>query len=695
MMEKSMFCPKKSLINPRAGLFTALALMMLCFMPMGAYAADTPRAVLIIDGSGSMWGRVDGREKIVIVRSQLAEKIKLLNGKVDLGVMSYGHRRRRDCRDIEMIKPIAPIDLQSYRNKIKRLLPRGKTPISSALQMAAKALAADPLDKSSPLHIVLVADGIENCRIDPCETASTLAATYPRLKIDVIGFAVKDKERPQLRCLADNTKGRFRTAASAKELKTVISDIFAKLGGATSSSRPSAVTPKKSLPAGLYLSAGLDDKGAALTTGLSWRIYRAGESSKTGATPLRREQKADPFLALPQGNYHLKARYKSLLAQSDVKLTANSPLKKRLSFNVGVVSASARLSQRAAPSNDIIFSLYDVSKGPAGPANNIAHKQGKNAIFYLPPGQYTLKARTSQSRASENFSLKAGQRKNQNLLLNAGQLSLKSTLAKGSPPLLDVQYALFRQGSKTGSKRKEGDKTQKGEDNKDIEFVRTLDPTPQLVLPSGNYFVLARRGAATNYTAFVIRPGDKKDLSLSLDAGILNLFAPGHDGASQKHPQIAYTLLAIAPTRPKTIKLSAEGKLHEVNQTLPIRSFRNHFTLPQGDYLIQAHYGNSNAGSSRPVHITAGASQKVEIKMRAGRIKLSLGLMADDPPLPNVFWSIIDKSGKQVASVSSSAPHLTLAKGAYQAIAQYLGQTYRHDFVLQSGDDKTLKLSVQ
>ncbi len=688
MMEKSMFCPKKPLLSPWARLFTALALMMLCFMPTGAYAAGTPRAVLIIDGSGSMWGRVDGREKIVIVRSQLADKISLLDGKIDLGVMSYGHRRRRDCRDIEMIKPIAPIDLQAYRDKIKRLLPRGKTPTSSALQMAAKALAADPLDKTSPLHIILVADGIENCRIDPCETASALAATYPRLKIDVIGFAVKNDEIPQLRCLAYNTNGRFRTAASAQELKTVISDIFSKLGKTASSLRPRVVAPKKSLPAGLYLSAGLDAKGAALTNGVSWRIYRAGESSKTGATPLRREQKAGPFLALPQGNYHLEARYKSLLAQSDVKLAANSALKKRLSFNVGVVSASARLSQRASPSNDIIFSLYDVSKGPAGPANNIAHKQGQNAVFYLPPGQYTLKARTSQSKASETFSLKAGQRKKQSLLLNAGQLSLKTTLAKGSAPLQDVQYAIFRQRSKAGSKREGGN-------NKDVEFVRTLDPTPQLVLPTGNYFVLARRGAATHYTAFAIRPGDKKDLSLTLDAGILNLSAPGHDGASQKHPQIAYTLFAVAPTRPQTIKLSPEGKLHEVDQTLPIRSFRNSFTLPQGDYLIKAHYGNSNAGASRPVHITAGASEQVEIKMSAGRIKLSLGLMAGDPPLPNVFWSIIDKSGKQVASASAATPRLTLAKGAYQAVAQYLGQNYRRDFILQSGDDTTLNLSIQ
>ncbi len=662
-----------------------LMLMLLCVPATGVKAASVPRAVLIIDGSGSMWGRVDGRAKIVIVRNQLADKLGLLKGKIDLGVMSYGHRRRRDCRDIEMITPIAPIDLNTYRDKIKRLLPRGKTPTSSALQMAAEALAASPSDASAPLHIILVADGIENCRIDPCETASTLASTYPRLRIDVIGFSIKNEEIPQLRCLAENTKGRFVTATSAKELEVAVNNMFARLGQEATRSRPRPAPTKKTIPPGLYLSAGFDESGVPLRNGLSWRIYRSGESSKTGDTPLKRDQNAVPFLALPQGSYHIEARYKSLLAQSDVKLAANSTQTKRLSFNVGVVTASARLSPQSPPSSGIIFSLYDVSKGPAGPANNIAHKQGENAVFYLRPGKYTLKARTSQSKASEKFSLKAGEQKTSNLLLNAGRIRLKTTLSRDSNPLDDVQYAIFRRG----------DGTRENGANRDVEFVRTLDPTPQLVLPTGNYSVLARRGAATHYSTFSIRPGDRKELSLTLDAGVLNLSSPGFDGSSQKHPQIAYTLSAIAPTRPLTIKLSPEGKLAEVDQVLPIRSFRNSFTLPEGDYLIHAHYGNSNAENSQRVHITAGASEQIKIEMSAGRIKLSLGLMAGDPPLPNVFWSIIDPNGKQVASASSPVPRLTLARGSYQAIAQYLGQNFRRDFSLQSGESKTLQLSVQ
>ena len=253
-----MLCLK----NSCTGWLALVALVLLLLVPVKSFAAASPRAVLIIDGSGSMWGRIDGREKIVIVRNQLAAQLKTLVGQVDLGVMSYGHRRRRDCRDIEMIKPIAPVNIETYGSAIKHLLPRGKTPISSALQMAAKALAKGQGNKNAPLHIVLVADGVENCRLDPCETARTLATTYPQLTIDVIGFGVPQKDLPQLQCITKATKGRFRRADHAKPLKDAIHALFSNLG--LTESQHLAKPKKKTDPAGLYLSAGLSDQGRRL-----------------------------------------------------------------------------------------------------------------------------------------------------------------------------------------------------------------------------------------------------------------------------------------------------------------------------------------------------------------------------------------------------------------------------------------------
>lgn len=660
--------------------FLAILMVMLASLPQIVVGAEQlPRTVLIIDGSGSMWGRIDEREKIVIARELLADNIKLLKGKTDLGVMSYGHRRRRDCRDIEMIVPIGPVKPQSYGETIKRLLPRGKTPVASALQMAADTLAAggNPEEKSPRYHIILVADGIENCRLDPCETASTLASKYPGLSIDVIGFAVPDTDLPKLQCISNNSRGQFHRANNTEELKIAIAAIFTRIGPAKSSRTAQKKQPSK-IPPGLYLTAGLAKNSPPLQDNVAWRIYKQGESSKTGAPPLKRITSTSVFWKLPKGRYHIEARHQNLLAEEDVDLSADKALKRHLSFEVGVVTANARLESASPVSSDIIFSLYDASSGQAGPANIIAHKQEKNAIFYLPPGKYSLKARAGETQTQHDFTLKAGERLKHTLLLDAGQISLTAHLANETLALDDVQYAIYRRG-----------------ESKDREFVRTLDPNPELVLPAGDYIVLARQGAASHYTRLKVQAGESKAVTLTLNAGILKLSSNLDEGSSDQQAQIAYTIKAVGPVGPKTVKLSVANKLVEIDQSLPTRSFRNRFVLPAGEYVVQALYGNSNAQATAHVQVKAGEESSHKIIMSAGRIKLSLTLSAADQPLPGVFWSILDPASKQVASASSISPALTLSSGAYQAVADYLGESYRRDFTIENGDNKKVQVRIR
>ncbi len=663
-----------------APLFAAL-IAVLIMLPQKAMSADSlPPAVLIIDGSGSMWGRLNKREKIVIARQELARQIDLLRTKVDLGVMSYGHRRRRDCRDIEMIVPISPVDQKAHGEAIKRLLPRGKTPISSALEMAAIALKLSPEKqaKGQRTHIVLVADGIENCRRDPCQTATDLSAQYPELTIDVIGFAVPDAELPQLACIAQNSKGRFHRANNATELRAAIKQVFSALGA---TNKPQIIAKKKLIkkkPAGLYLSAGLASEGPYLDEDISWRIYRAGQSSKTGAAPLQRHALAAPFLPLPSGQYHIEVRHRTLLAERDVTLRAETALKLQLSFNVGVFTASAKLGENAALSDNIIFSLYDASKGNDKPGEIITHKQQAKAVFYLPPGKYSLKARANETQTRHDFTLKAGERKTYIALLDAGEISFNARLAKNLPELRDVQYAIYRRRAK-----------------KDVEFIRTLDPNPRLILPKGDYFVLARQGAASSYTRLFVKAGDTKTVSLTLNAGILKLSSNLDNGASDQSAQIAYTIEPVDLDNSKTVKLSANSTLVETAQSLPTRSFRNRFVLRAGDYRINAIYGNSNARASAVVRVIAGQETTHKISMSAGRVRLSFVIDHGNPPLPGVFWSILDRSGKQIASASSITPRLTLAKGNYQVVADYLGESYRKSFVVNNGDNKNIQLELQ
>ncbi len=65
--------------------------------PTPALSEEAPTAMLILDGSGSMWGRLppDNRAKIDIVREKLGTLLAAPSS-TRLGLISFGHRRRGD-----------------------------------------------------------------------------------------------------------------------------------------------------------------------------------------------------------------------------------------------------------------------------------------------------------------------------------------------------------------------------------------------------------------------------------------------------------------------------------------------------------------------------------------------------------------------------------------------------------------------
>jgi len=60
-------------------------------------------AMLVLDGSGSMWGQIEGHSKIVIARDVIDELLQDLSDDVHLGLAAYGHRRKGDCGDVEVL----------------------------------------------------------------------------------------------------------------------------------------------------------------------------------------------------------------------------------------------------------------------------------------------------------------------------------------------------------------------------------------------------------------------------------------------------------------------------------------------------------------------------------------------------------------------------------------------------------------
>ncbi|WP_181893156.1 vWA domain-containing protein [Falsiruegeria mediterranea] len=204
-----------------------LPFLITCMLAVGAtplLAQERQSAILVLDGSGSMWGQIDGTAKITIAQDVVQELLTTLPGEQALGLTVYGHRRKGDCSDIETLVTPGAGTRDQIAGAVRGIKPKGKTPMADAVVAATQALR----HTEEAATVILVSDGIETCVPDVCAVARTLEETGVNFTAHVVGFDVKDPEAlAQMQCLADETGGTFRSAANASELAAALTTVAA------------------------------------------------------------------------------------------------------------------------------------------------------------------------------------------------------------------------------------------------------------------------------------------------------------------------------------------------------------------------------------------------------------------------------------------------------------------------------------
>src|SRR5262245_36052589 len=116
----------------------ALLLAMLV-APHAAQAQSPSPAVIVIDGSGSMWGNLGNERasKFDLARATLRLAFAKSAPNIRLGLVAFGHRRRSDCSDVETIASPQPGPAEPILTAIDKLNPKGKGPLALALKEAA------------------------------------------------------------------------------------------------------------------------------------------------------------------------------------------------------------------------------------------------------------------------------------------------------------------------------------------------------------------------------------------------------------------------------------------------------------------------------------------------------------------------------------------------------------------------------
>lgn len=181
------------------------------------------QSMLVLDASGSMWGQIGGKAKIEIAREAVGSMLATWPANQQLGLMAYGHRSKGDCADIQMLKAPGPLDKASFQQSVNALQPKGMTPISASVRMAAEHLKFS----EQKATVILVSDGEETCQADPCAVGKELEQMGVDFTAHVVGFDIdkNPKAKAQLQCLASSTGGRYLDARDAGELNEALREV--------------------------------------------------------------------------------------------------------------------------------------------------------------------------------------------------------------------------------------------------------------------------------------------------------------------------------------------------------------------------------------------------------------------------------------------------------------------------------------
>ncbi len=227
-----------------------------------AGVAHADEAILVLDGSGSMWGKIEGKTKVEIARSVVDNMLDKLPKDRSLGLVAYGHRRQGDCTDIEEIVPIGT-DRAAIRTAVDKLNFKGKTPLGAAVRFAAEKLRYT----QQKATVILVSDGAETCGVDPCALGRELEAKGADFTAHIIGFGLaSETESAGLKCLAEATGGKYVSAKNASELTAALAQTVAA---------PAPPPPAKPQAAHVTLRATELDGGPDISSGLTWEVKPA------------------------------------------------------------------------------------------------------------------------------------------------------------------------------------------------------------------------------------------------------------------------------------------------------------------------------------------------------------------------------------------------------------------------------------
>src|SRR6478752_9640345 len=193
--------------------------------PAGDIGPRVPptRVIVMIDGSGSMAGRMGGRTKLELAREAALSFVDGLPASVQTSLLVFGQQgdngqagKAKSCSAIDVLAPMSA-DRGQLRAALGQVRAVGWTPLAAGLDRAEALLAASATPGEQVIYVV--SDGEETCGGDPVAVARRINSGRTRAIVNVIGFNLPSGEAAKLTAVARAGGGGFVNLSDAAELE--------------------------------------------------------------------------------------------------------------------------------------------------------------------------------------------------------------------------------------------------------------------------------------------------------------------------------------------------------------------------------------------------------------------------------------------------------------------------------------------
>lgn len=503
-----------------------IRLMVMLVLAFGMAAvtsfAQEPAAgkvMIVMDASGSMWGQIQGEAKIVIARRVIHDLLKNWDPRIELGLAAYGHRRKGDCKDIEVLVPVGKGTQEAVLEAVDRLKPIGKTPLSDAVQMAAESLKYT----EDRVTVILVSDGKETCKADPCLLGKELKEKGVDFTAHVIGFDVKKDEEEGLRCLAKNTGGLYVQASDSGSLKKALEATVTEVKKKAAAPVPIKVKDEEGIKlVAFYKAGGQEFKGQ-----INWHILetKADLSGKRKRIAYQhRGRSGHVFRDLPPGKYVAvaelsDARY--INKEYEITVSEGEAVVHELVLDIGTVRFDGRLAQGGEPfKGQLAWNVLSHKTDLSGKREKLTRfwRVRSGGIFLLPAGKWFINGVLPDARyitAGKEITVEPEGEEAHDFIFNAGRVRLEGRLAKGAEPFKgNLAWWLLSPKADLSGKRKE------------IAQFWRVNSGKVFILPAGDWLLqgsLPDHRHVKTETPLSLQPGEENQEDVIFSAGTVKI----------------------------------------------------------------------------------------------------------------------------------------------------------------------------